>query len=220
MTLSAAQPVTVAPAVTAHPLSVLDPAVPGIIAPPKKPPSRTVARVSPRPSIVRPPPAVRADITVQYAGAPEEQRMVELRFWGDQQQLMAHSRGPSELDCETRLLPLTHDGKRSPTVTALRGLAALYFGPTGLLPRIIGEPDWTSATMSLQSDPDGEGHQMLLQVQLRIDGHNGLRANVRHSMPGAAQQGPVSLVIRPGDADPLHALLRVGFGTAPWQMPA
>jgi hypothetical protein len=219
MTLSAAVPATGTSPATVPALMALEPAGPGASTL-EKPPARSVVRGSARPSIVRSPAAVRADIAVQYTACPEERRLVELRFWGEQQQLMAHSRGPREHDCETKLLPLTHDGRRSPVVTALRGLAALYFGPSGLLPRIIGEPDWTSATLTLQTDPGAEAHQLLLQVQLRIDGHNGLRANVRHSMPDAAQPGPVSLVIRPGDADPLHALLRVGFGTAPWQLPA
>ncbi|NRF68205.1 hypothetical protein HLB44_14520 [Aquincola sp. S2] len=216
MSLSATPTATVQPAVVASSLLARGPTAD---APPVQAPPPSIVRAPAKaPSIARSMAAMRADLIVQYQAGEPEQRSVELRFWGEQQQLMAHSRGPREHDSETRLLPLTHDGKRSAVVTALRGLAALYFGPTGLLPRIIGDPDWTTATLTLQSDSSDDA-QVLLQVNLRIDGPNGLRAHVRHSMPDVAQAGPVSLILRPGDADPLHALLRVGFGTAPWQLP-
>lgn len=178
-------------------------------------PSRTSALPRPITSV---PAAVRAELCVRYRSGPDERRAVELRPWGDKLQLMAHSRGPRDHDCETRLLPLVHDPRHQPVVQALRALAALYFGPTGLVPRILGEPDWEEATLELQRDGD-DGPVELLKVQLRIEAPAGLRALVRHSMPARAQTGPVTLAVRPGDADPLHALLRVGFGIAPRPMP-
>jgi hypothetical protein len=142
---------------------------------------------------------------------------VELRPWGDRSQLMARCRGPRDHDTETRLLPMVHDAKRSPAVQALRCLGALYFGPTGLLPRILGEPDWTEATLTLQDDREDIDQRLLLQVLLRVEGRNTLRALLRQGGPQAAASAvPSTMPIRPGDADPLHALLRVGFGTTPW----
>jgi hypothetical protein len=159
--------------------------------------------------------AVHADIVVKYLRSPDERRLVELRPWGDRSQLMARCRGPRDHDTETRLLPMVHDAKRSPAVQALRCLGVLYFGPTGLLPRILGEPDWTEATMTLQDDREDIDQRLLLQVNLRIEGRNAMRALVRPGAAGAAP-APATLPVRPGDADPLHALLRIGFGTTPW----
>jgi hypothetical protein len=159
--------------------------------------------------------AVHADVLVKYLRSPDERRLVELRPWGDRSQLMARCRGPRDHDTETRLLPMVHDAKRSPAVQALRCLGALYFGPTGLLPRILGEPDWTEATLTLQDDREDIEQRLLLQVLLRVEARNALRALVRPGHGGTAA-APVSMPVRPGDADPLHALLRIGFGTTPW----
>lgn len=159
--------------------------------------------------------AVHADVLVKYLRSPDERRLVELRPWGDRSQLMARCRGPRDHDTETRLLPMVHDAKRSPAIQALRCLGVLYFGPTGLLPRILGEPDWTEATLTLQDDREDIEQRLLLQVQLRVEGRNALRALVRPGQ-GGAQPTPVTMPVRPGDADPLHALLRIGFGTTPW----
>ena len=159
--------------------------------------------------------AVHADLLVKYLRSPDERRLVELRPWGDRSQLMARCRGPRDHDTETRLLPMVHDAKRSPAIQALRCLGVLYFGSTGLLPRILGEPDWTEATLTLQDDREDIDQRLLLQVQLRVEGRNSLRALVRPGA-GGAQPTPVTMPIRPGDADPLHALLRIGFGTTPW----
>jgi hypothetical protein len=158
--------------------------------------------------------AVHADLLVKYLRSPDERRLVELRPWGDRSQLMARCRGPRDHDTETRLLPMVHDAKRSPAVQALRCLGVLYFGPTGLLPRILGEPDWTEATLTLQDDREDVDQRLLLQVQLRVESRNTLRAIVRTGQGGTAT--PSTMTIRPGDADPLHALLRIGFGTTPW----
>ena len=159
--------------------------------------------------------AVHADLLVKYLRSPDERRLVELRPWGDRSQLMARCRGPRDHDTETRLLPMVHDAKRSPAIQALRCLGVLYFGSTGLLPRILGEPDWTEAALTLQDDREDIDQRLLLQVQLRVEGRNSLRALVRPGA-GGAQPTPVTMPIRPGDADPLHALLRIGFGTTPW----
>ncbi len=159
--------------------------------------------------------AVHADLLVKYLRSPDERRLVELRPWGDRSQLMARCRGPRDHDTETRLLPMVHDAKRSPAIQALRCLGVLYFGSTGLLPRILGEPDWTEAALTLQDDREDIDQRLLLQVLLRVEGRNSLRALVRPGA-GGAQPTPVTMPIRPGDADPLHALLRIGFGTTPW----
>ena len=159
--------------------------------------------------------AVHADVLVKYLRSPDERRLVELRPWGDRSQLMARCRGPRDHDTETRLLPMVHDAKRSPAIQALRCLGVLYFGSTGLLPRILGEPDWTEATLTLQDDREDIDQRLLLQVMLRVEGRNSLRALVRPG-PAGAQGAPAAMPVRPGDADPLHALLRIGFGTTPW----
>jgi hypothetical protein len=83
------------------------------------------------------------------------------------------------------------------------------------LPRILGEPDWTEATLTLQDDREDIEQRLLLQVLLRVEARNALRALVRPGHGGTAA-APVSMPVRPGDADPLHALLRIGFGTTPW----
>lgn len=160
------------------------------------------------------PVAVHADLLVKYPRTPDERRLVELRPWGDRSQLMARCRGPRDHDTETRLLPMVHDATRPPAVQALRCLGVLYFGPSGLLPRILGEPDWNEATLTLQDDRDDVDQRLLLQVQLRVEGRNTLRTLVRPGSPGA--NTPVTMTLRPGDADPLHALLRIGFGSTPW----
>ncbi len=159
--------------------------------------------------------AVHADVLVKYLRSPDERRLVELRPWGDRSQLMARCRGPRDHDTETRLLPMVHDAKRSPAVQALRCLGVLYFGSTGLLPRILGEPDWTEATLTLQDDREEVDQRLLLQVLLRVESRNTLRALVRPGH-GGTSAAPATMPVRPGDADPLHALLRIGFGTTPW----
>lgn len=186
----------------------------------------SAASTRPQPFAATPPrpaaevaPVVRAELTVHYMRSPPEHRRVELRPWGERSQLMAQCRGPREHESETRLLPVVHDPRRATAVEALRCLSVLYFGPTGLLPRILGEPDWCEASLQLMTEGDDADAPPLLLVQLKVEGRMGLRALVRNGQAGTELPTPTSMSMRPGDADPLHALLRVGFGHAPWPMP-
>jgi hypothetical protein len=158
--------------------------------------------------------SVHAELVVKYHRCPDEKRLVELRPWGDRSQLMARCRGPREHETETRLLPMVHDAKRPPAVQALRCLGALFFGQAGLVPRILGEPDWSEATLLLQDDREDADERLLLQLALQVESRSSLRALVRQGN-GSPPPSPASVAMRPGDADPLHALLRIALANSP-----
>lgn len=151
---------------------------------------------------LRPPHSVRIDVLIHYLRSQDERWLVELAPWGPDGQVMASCRGPRTEDNRTRLLPLVHDPACALLEQALQGFALLHFGVHAFRPRIFGVPDWQGISALLYEQDEHD--TLLMQLQLRVDADGSLRSAL-----GPPVGEPVVQALEQGDADPLHALVRI-----------
>jgi hypothetical protein len=155
---------------------------------------------------------IQAEVQADFGAQGTERQLAELRPWGPT--------GGVTVSCcsigghyNAQTMERDPDPQLATSQQAVQMLAAFFFGAGGLAPRIVGPVDWTLATLALRyRDDDDPDHASLLRLQIRplTEGPQRAMASCRLEQDGA--QKAFLLYLRPADADPLYALLRVGLG--------
>lgn len=157
---------------------------------------------------------IRAEIRADFGGHGLERQLADLRPWGPT--------GVVTVNCcstcgqyAAQTLPRDPDPSLGTWQQALQMLGGFFFGKDALAPRIIGPIDWVGASLTLRyaDDEDHAADQpALLRLQLKpiAEGQTRAMASCRQEIDGAHKA--FLLYLRPADADPLYALMRVGMG--------
>jgi hypothetical protein len=155
---------------------------------------------------------VRAEVLADFGKHGSERQLAELRPWG--------SGGDVDVSCcsigghhDTQTLPRDPDPQMPASQQAVQLLATFFFGGAGLVPRIIGPVEWRAASMTLRYSDDDDPANALLRLHIKpVDAgsQRAAMASCRQEQDGAHKA--FLLYLRPADADPLHALLRVALG--------
>ena len=157
---------------------------------------------------------IQADVQADFGAQGTERQLAELRPWGPT--------GGVTVSCcsigghyNAQTMERDSDPQLATSQQAVQMLAAFFFGAGGLSPRIVGPVDWTMATLALRYREDDEhDHDRTSLIHLQIkplaEGPQRAMASCRLEQDGAHKA--FLLYLRPADADPLYALLRVSLG--------
>lgn len=155
---------------------------------------------------------IRAEMRADFGVHGMERQLADLRPWGPS--------GVVTINCcstcgqyTAQTLPRDPDPHMPTWQQALQMLGGFFFGKDAFAPRIVGPIDWVNASLSLRyADDDDEDHPALMRLQLKplIEGQARAMASCRQELDGANKA--FLLYLRPSDADPLYALMRVGLG--------
>ncbi|MFZ5547126.1 MAG: hypothetical protein ACOZJX_00295 [Pseudomonadota bacterium] len=152
---------------------------------------------------------IQAEVLADFGKHGNERQIAELRPWGPT--------GGVTVSCcsigghySAQTLDRDSDPHLPTSQQAVQMLATFFFGADDLAPRIVGPVDWAMASLSLRYRDDDEHHLMRLQIKPLADGARREMASCRMEQDGAHKA--FLLYLRPADADPLYALLRVGLG--------
>jgi hypothetical protein len=153
---------------------------------------------------------IRAEIRADFGLHGVERQLADLRPWGPT--------GVVTVNCcstcgqySAQTLPRDPDPQLPTWQQALQMLGHFFFGRDALAPRIVGPIDWLTASLSLRY-ADDDDHPAMLRLQLKphVEGQSRAMASCRQELDGANKA--FLLYLRPADADPLYALMRVGLG--------
>lgn len=165
-------------------------------------------------------PTYEAELTVRYADRDVEHHSLRLlpRQARGQVTVLHRDGQGGELEY-TRMHPVNTITPMPQQVAQM--LAVFFFGANGLLPRILGTPDWASAALNIYPAPDGD---TAVRTEPADDASTTIRLEL-HPVASPSPRGVMTcrqvragitstMVIyqRPADADPIYALLRVALG--------
>lgn len=153
---------------------------------------------------------IRAEIRADFGIHGVERQLADLRPWGPT--------GVVTVNCcstcgqyAAQTLPRDPDLSLATWQQALQMLGGFFFGKEVLAPRIVGPIDWLGASLTLRyADDDDQQALMRLQLKPLVEGQERAMASCREEVDGT--QKAFLLYLRPADADPLYALMRVGLG--------
>lgn len=153
---------------------------------------------------------IHAEMLANFGPHATEHQFAELRPWGPT--------GGVTVSCcslgghyEAQTLERHSTDPTSTSQLAVQMLATFFYGGGGLSPRILGPIEWSSAALTLRCcDDNASGTLLQLQIRSLVDGTRQTMASCRLEQDGAHKA--FLLYLRPADADPLYALLRVALG--------
>lgn len=152
---------------------------------------------------------ILAEMLADFGRHGSERQLAELRPWGV-------SGGVTVSCCSigghyaAQTLERDPDPRLPTSQQAVQMLATFFFGGGRLVPRIVGSVDWASAACTLRHPDDDEPGNVLMRLHIKpLEGAPHM-ASCRLEQDGAHKA--FLLYLRPSDADPLYALLRVALG--------
>lgn len=153
---------------------------------------------------------VQAELQADFGPNGSERQIAELRPWGPA--------GGVTVSCcsigghyNAQTLDREADPHVPTSQQALQMLGTFFFGQGPLSPRIVGPVDWSLASLCLRYGDDDESSCLVrLQIRPLTEGSPSAMASCRMEQDGAHKS--FLLYLRPADADPLYALLRVSLG--------
>lgn len=161
-------------------------------------------------------PTFEAELTVRYADRDVEHHSLRLlpRQARGQVTILHRDGQGGELEY-TRLHPVNMMTPVELQVAQM--LATFFFGASGLLPRILGTPEWASAALNV--------HPASATLEELCDENSPVIRLELHPIPSPSPRGvmtcrqvkagvtsTMTIYQRPADADPIYALLRVALG--------
>lgn len=165
-------------------------------------------------------PTYEAELTVRYADRDVEHHSLRLlpRQARGQVTILHRDGQGGELEY-TRMHPINTMTPLSQQVAQM--IATFFFGASGLVPRILGAPDWSSASLSVHPahdssidlhDDSGEDAGRAIRMELHPIASPSPRGVMTCRQVKAGITSTMVLYLRPADADPIYALLRVALG--------
>jgi hypothetical protein len=154
---------------------------------------------------------MRAEIRADFGVHGAERQLADLRPWGPT--------GVVTVNCcstcgqyTAQTLPRDPDPLMPAWQQALQMLGSFFFGADSMAPRIVGPIDWVGASLTLRYSDEGDELPALFRLHIKplIEGQSRAMASCRQELEGANKA--FLLYLRPADADPLYALMRVGLG--------
>jgi len=152
-----------------------------------------------------------AELTIRHAERDTEHHSVRLLPRAPRGQMTILSRDGQGGETEqTRIHQL--NSQMPPPQQAAQMLATFFFGGNGLLPRIVGTPEWASASLVLSPQGVTEESALINRLDLQPVIGPSPRGVMTCRQLKAGVTTTLVIYLRPADADPIYALLRVALG--------
>lgn len=167
-------------------------------------------------------PTFEAELTVRYADRDVEHHSLRLlpRQARGQVTILHRDGQGGELE-HTRMHAVNTMTPMELQVAQM--LATFFFGANGLLPRILGTPEWASAALNVHPasagaggiggmDDAGDENTPAIRLELHPIASPSPRGVMTCRQVKAGVTSTMTIYQRPADADPIYALLRVALG--------